>query len=270
MRFPFSRQPAVDPETCELKGPLTGSGLRMRVHPPGDIISECIRRFGIWEPAETNYLIAHLRPGDSFVDIGANIGYHSVVAAHLVGETGRVVAFEPDADNFKLLAANVMLNRLSVAMNNAAVSDRDGEAMLYRSADNMGDHRVWTSGNSKGTPIRLTRLAPEMIDARTMMKIDVQGWEAKVIIGNLGTIARARAVMFEFFPRWIAQNGDVPAEIIAVLVQAGFGFQLIDNATQTIAPIRADEISNMIPALTAGSGGPGEPPAFIDLIAERH
>ena len=78
---------------------------------PGDRgLASYITEFGVWEPNETKWLVRSVRPGDIVVDICANIGYETTRAAALVGETGRVYAFEPDPLNFEILQRNVEEN----------------------------------------------------------------------------------------------------------------------------------------------------------------
>ncbi len=67
----------------------------------------------IYEPLETQLLLKRLKPGQTFVDIGANIGYYTLLAARQVGPAGRVYAFEPDEENFKLLQKNTEINGYS-------------------------------------------------------------------------------------------------------------------------------------------------------------
>src|SRR6266700_1510309 len=75
-------------------------------------ISQRIKNRGSWEPFETGIMISLLRPGDVFIDIGANIGWYTVMSALTVGRSGHVFAFEPAGDNADLLERNVALNRL--------------------------------------------------------------------------------------------------------------------------------------------------------------
>src|SRR5438094_750470 len=85
-----------------------------------------------------------VHPGDVAVDVGANIGYHTLIFARAVGERGRVFAYEPDPDNFRLLRRNVELNGYrNVRPFQAAVSDRSGTLTLYLSRDNPADHRAY-------------------------------------------------------------------------------------------------------------------------------
>ena len=97
-----------------LRVPGLQSGLELYIHGAGDLhVSRKIREEGIWEPYETSLLLQLLKPGHVFVDVGANIGYFSLLAASLVGETGAVFAFEPDPQNFTLLQASAEHNGLA-------------------------------------------------------------------------------------------------------------------------------------------------------------
>ena len=118
----------------------------MYTHGEQDLfVSRRIREEGIWEPHETSLILDLLQPGDTFLDVGANIGYFSILAAAAVGEAGSVMAYEPDPENYRLLQANVELNALRprVISTAAALSDANGEGRLYLSADNLGDHQVY-------------------------------------------------------------------------------------------------------------------------------
>ena len=87
--------------------PGGGEGPRaFALHPPGELVSDLLRRDRTWEGVESALLRAALRPGSVVVDAGANLGWHAVWAALAVGAGGRVYAFEPDPRNMPLLRAN--------------------------------------------------------------------------------------------------------------------------------------------------------------------
>src|SRR5207253_6545315 len=101
---------------------------------------------GVWEPLETYLVERRVREGDVVLDIGANIGYYTLVFAELVGDSGRVFAFEPEPANFALLSENTGLNgRANVTLVNAAVADAGGRLPLYLAGENKGDHRLFDS-----------------------------------------------------------------------------------------------------------------------------
>ena len=110
-----------------------------------DLIQRYLYVFGVWEPAITAWVRDHLRPGDVVVDIGANIGYVSLLAASLVGPTGQVIAFEPVPSIADLLEANARRNGLQVDVRRQVVSDRPGSVEIFKSAGtNIG--RSGTAG----------------------------------------------------------------------------------------------------------------------------
>ncbi len=100
--------------------------------------------YGTWEPVETAWIKSILVPGDTVVDIGANLGWYTVVMARLVGGEGRVVAFEPDPRNFELLLRNVRENEFidHCTLVQTALLDRFGKVFLEQAVDNLGDHRI--------------------------------------------------------------------------------------------------------------------------------
>ena len=99
-------------QTVALCVPGIDTRLRLYVHGPQDLhVSAAIRTHGIWEAFETSLFLSLLRAGDVCLDVGANIGYYSVLAATKVGEDGAVFAFEPESNNVALLSANLALNQ---------------------------------------------------------------------------------------------------------------------------------------------------------------
>lgn len=83
--------------------------------------------FGVVEPLATHMFTEHIQPGNTVIDIGANIGYYTILAAQIVGETGKVYAFEPEPKNLTLLKKNVEHNNLTnVVLANKAVSNANG------------------------------------------------------------------------------------------------------------------------------------------------
>jgi FkbM family methyltransferase len=187
------------------------------VHEGNDVyISEKIRRQGVWERFETHLLLALLREGEQILDIGANIGWYTVAAAHRVGPAGHVFAFEPDAKNFAILTANVRQSGLAcVSAERLALGRESGSGSLRSSADNQGDLRVRDfrkSGNAVavGGEVRVAALDDYLANntqfdvARLrIVKMDVQGFEHEVLCGArnlLRNLARSAVCFIEFDP----------------------------------------------------------------------
>jgi FkbM family methyltransferase len=133
--------------------------------------------FGTTEPVVQDAIATALRPGGVFYDLGANVGFFTLVGAKAVGDVGRVYAFEPDADNAAALRKNVALNSLDrVEVIEAAVSDFDGEASL------VGEG-IKARLEEGGRDVRVVKLDSLDILPPDMVKIDVEQAEEQVIAG---------------------------------------------------------------------------------------
>jgi FkbM family methyltransferase len=99
-----------------------------------------------WEPEMTEEFRRRVKPGMTLADIGANVGYYTILASRLVGPTGKVLAFEPDEDNLAYLRKNLAENGCgNVQVYPFAVGAKDGEADLHQCPTNPGAHSIaWT------------------------------------------------------------------------------------------------------------------------------
>lgn len=211
---------------------------------PDHFISREIVGNGIWEPFETSVVVERLQPGSVFVDLGANIGYYSVVAALASGEAGRVWAFEPEPGNFALLERNIALNGLrNVHAVNAAAASEGGTAELFLSDINQGDHRLYRNeGRSASVTVRRHRLDDWFAGRERrvdMVKMDTQGAEARIVEGalallreNLGRVS----LIVEFWPFGLRGAGDSPERLAQLLQPFGFRVQKIDEDTRSLVP----------------------------------
>jgi FkbM family methyltransferase len=159
-----------------------------------DYIHRRIFYYGVWEPSVTERLSV-LRPGDVFVDIGANIGYFTLLAAARVGPGGRVIAVESTPSIFSALVRNVELNSFrNIRCVNAAASAAPGRVTAYRCLDaNLGgsnitgDGIVQAEGEVDALPVDQILSDDERCRVR-LMKIDVEGVEEDVCRGMARTI----------------------------------------------------------------------------------
>jgi len=165
----------------------TRSGFRLRCNTEDQIQAKIIY-FGEWEPALTAFLRRRLVPGDGFIDVGANIGYFSLLAAGLVGPQGSVLAIEASPAIHRRLLGNLALNRAEgVRAVNLAVADRDGVVTIYAAGrDNIGATTTLAGrgflpeGEVACAP--LARIAtPEELRRARVIKIDVEGAEAPIL-----------------------------------------------------------------------------------------
>jgi len=158
-------------------------------------------RYSVWEPDSRAYFEKHVQHGDVVCDVGAGVGHYTYLFSKLVGEKGKVYAYEPDPYMFKMLTANIKLNKLqNVHAEMAAIGDSSGKVPFY----------VSTVGASSLLPMRGLRSIVERdiytIDSMDLprldwMKIDTEGAEASVLRGAKRTITRCNPqLLIEFVP----------------------------------------------------------------------
>jgi FkbM family methyltransferase len=178
----------------------TRFGARMVLVLP-DVISEEIYLTGQWEPAITRYIRSALKPGDTFIDIGANIGYYSLLASGIVGPRGRVMAIEASAAIYASMVRNLTINRRqNVKAINAAASDRPGELPVFLGkAENLG-HTTTLESLATKEGLRLEARVradtiEQLVGGKTLygariVKIDVEGAELSVLSPLFDSLTR--------------------------------------------------------------------------------
>lgn len=226
-----------------------------------------------YEPCETQFIKNVLRPGMVFVDVGANIGYFTVVAARAVGHAGKVVAFEPDPYNFCLLGRNVRTNRLrNVIVSNYALGASPGVARLRRSSRNYGDHRLYESDEERSNTVLVPidtldgSLQRHDISAVDVIKMDVQGYEHNVLTGMSNILGgnTPLVVLTEFWPYGIKMAGGEPKDFYESFLQVGFEPAVLTPNGTTLA-VTWEDIQNALPPFDAG-----DPEAsYLNLVFER-
>jgi FkbM family methyltransferase len=191
------------------------------------VVGASIREKGIWEPAETSLLIHAARAGDRVVDVGAHVGYFTVLASKLVGEKGQVLAFEPERDNFELLKANCVLNGCrNVRLEQAGLLDRHGQASLALCLDNSGDHRFGPTMDRRARMVEIIRFDDwwRMGGQIDFLKIDVQGCEVAALRGMTVSVRQSAvglAGLVEISPRLSQAAGYGWTSLLALLQGLG-------------------------------------------------
>ena len=217
-------------------------GARMHVRFP-DTIQSFVYFFGVWEPAITAYLTQALMAGDTVIDIGANIGYDTLLASHLVGPSGRVHAIEASPHVHRLLIANLMLNPAgNVTAHHVAVCALacSVPVFLHGAANLGGTTIVPAMARRRGAPLETTvpglplpAIVPEatILDAR-LIKIDVEGAEWPVIQGFVHLLPRLspRAeLLIEVSAEGLRDHGMTIPAFLDVFRHAGFTPYVIGN-----------------------------------------
>jgi FkbM family methyltransferase len=224
-----------------------------------EAVSATIFKDGIWEPEETEFLGKILRPGMVFIDIGAHIGYYTVIASSFVGGTGKVFAFEPDPGNFALLRKNVTENHCqNVVIGQKAIAASTQKVSLYRSKGNYGDHRTYDPHDEV---IRQPRTKRQLVAVEALslddyfaarptkidvVKMDIQGSEYDAFIGMRRTLDQNAdvTILTEFWPTGLKQAGVAPSLFLHE-VRAG-GFQIYRLEQARIQEISDSDILNRL------------------------
>ncbi|MFJ9211048.1 FkbM family methyltransferase [Streptomyces sp. NPDC102264] len=205
-----------------------------------DLIQRYLYMFGVWEPHMTRWLQSRLRPGDTFIDVGANIGYYSVLASGLVGDEGQVVAIEASPDFHRKLLQQVQLNeRGNVRAVNGAVSDsRKTLTFVLASSANMGANSIVPYDGPAESSFEIeARSLPELLESdeiarARVIKIDVEGAEGPVVRGMVPMLDKLRPdaeITAEVSPDRMAQLGDSAEELLTTMREHGFHVYRLAN-----------------------------------------
>ncbi len=214
-----------------------------------DIIQQYIYYFGVWEPHLTRWIAQRLAPGDTFIDVGANIGYYSLLASAVVGESGAVVALEASPKNFAVLQSNLIRNRVrNVRALNVAVSDSRGVATIFHGPEsNAGLTTILEEQARKegfefesdvsAAPLSVI-LQPHEVKTARLIKIDVEGAEWLVAAGMGPLLSSGRAdleIMIEVNPDLLAQQGKQAEDLLRIFLDAGFHAYALENDYSALA-----------------------------------
>ena len=204
---------------------------------PKDYVSGMIWAFKTWEPNITTWLRQTLKPGDGFLDLGANVGYYTLLAKSLVGD-GPVWAVEASPTIYKDLTRNIALNGMEVKAFNVAASDKDGQAPIYLAGgDNLGLTNLFqVNGYDAEAMVTTTTidalLADQDLSRLRVIKIDVEGAEDLVLAGMEQTFKRlpeTTAILLEFSPEVLVPRGVDPDALFDSLIARGYRAYVIKN-----------------------------------------
>jgi FkbM family methyltransferase len=200
------------------------------LNPDDTIITTGIIENGVWDAETTRVLQEILSPGDTFVDMGANVGYFTVLASRVVGEPGRVVSFEPEDTNYRILSANTrrFCPYDNVTTEKMGVSNTRGTTELYLS-DHPGGHRFSDTAQGPSQVVHTISFDEYADFTPDVVKMDVEGAEPRVIEGMTNTLDERPTLIFEY-----AYNWETPPEALGVLEEFGYSFYLMDDERRRI------------------------------------
>ena len=211
-------------------------GIKIKLHEES-LLSQYIY-YG-YEIEERKYVSSVLREGDCFVDVGANIGLYSLMASELVGQTGRVISFEPTLASYNQFLENIDINRFTnIDSFNIGLSDLPGQLELYIS------NKGFDAWNSFATNYNKSSNQKKLVEVSSLdlmlsgydktkiklVKIDAEGWEKYILKGGIDLFTQySPEVMVEFTEENTLAAGYPVQEIYDFMVDMGYQWYKIEN-----------------------------------------
>jgi FkbM family methyltransferase len=224
---------------------------------------------GRWEQWVTDLVIREVRPGHAVIDIGANLGFYTLLGAHLVGPSGIVLAFEPQKRLNYLLNRSIDINGFgpTTTLFPYALGDEEGTLLLNVDPLHLGGAMVRATAQQEGaSEVRVTSLPVAMREANIdlgkrplFIKMDVEGFEYSAWKGMRRTLAeRDRVTMvLEFTPGAYVNQGHDPFAFVQDMHDVGFEVRHLTHTSDEI-PLQRDVIQGLI-----DRGG------FVDVVLRK-
>jgi len=191
------------------------------------------------EAGPVSKLQNQITPGSWVIDVGANIGFFSIHFSRWVSNGGKVLAIEPEPGNCRQLARNLRKTpgHNLVEILQLAADNRNSEAKLAINPVHPGDHRLSTRGITVQTRTVDDIMAERNNPPVSLIKIDVQGAEQRVLQGAAATIRRCRPALFVEVDETTLRGFDTCAEdILSLLVDAGYAIHTLEQGRQHTLP----------------------------------
>ena len=197
--------------------------------------------WGFWqndefEPEETRLIKNLVKPSHTCLDIGANIGYFTILMAR---RCRLVRSYEPEASNYQQLIKNIMLNETyNIYPSRIAIAEHSGQALLYLCDTNNGMNRLYSSVLCNGQMIvktvKLDDIWNELDRFKVdFIKMDIEGAELGALRGMTEMLLNCKpTILMEFHPPSIEESGANPKEIYDLLKGLGYSIYLIPNTKE--------------------------------------
>jgi len=203
---------------------------------------------GEYEPMTTGIIKDIIKEGDTVVDVGANIGYYTLLFSKLVGAWGTVYAFEPEPTNFSILKKNLEMNYASNVISvPKAVADTSGSVKLYIHETNPGGHTIMdVYDDLKGITVDCITLNEYLKGKKiNFIKIDVEGAEPNVIEGAKEVFDNYTGILFEFNTDLALKNINKYNSLFLFLINSGYELLGIDEKEKETICIDAYALPNL-------------------------
>ncbi len=241
---------------------------------PNDPVLSGALTLGVYENSEIHFFKEYCRADMTFVDIGGNIGLYSALALHTLDQDGRIIALEPHPESFALLSKNIETNKKNRGIENApkidlyqmAASSKSGTRSLALNPENKADNRLSDAPEEwESIPIEAKSmdalLVEQEIEEVNFVKMDVQGYEHRILSGFMDTLRRSRKtiIMTEFWPQGIDSTGGNARGYLQDLADLGFELyelkekplghvEPLEDWDTLIARLRGRKYTNLIAA----------------------
>lgn len=208
----------------------------------GETIDNQVYFNGVFEPIFTSLFLDLVEPGATFLDVGANMGYYTLLGWREVGERGRVYAFEPDPNSISRLERNLKLNQANhVTVIGSAVSNLRGTAKFHVSSSedaNQGNASLVVESETALEVPTITLdefLEEHQLRDVGLLKMDIEGGEALAVQGMTRSIQSGvfRAILLEMHRVPVASLGTSPERILATFSSCGYSVYRVHGVTRT-------------------------------------
>lgn len=208
----------------------------------------------IHEKTIVNLVKNEIKKGDVVIDIGAHIGYYTVLFAKLVGPEGKVFAFEASPTNFEILKKNVAVNGYqNVVLNNKAVSDKNEKLSLYITGQTSTENFLFKPEKIKNIveidSITLDEYFRDFNGQINFLKMDISGAEPRVIKGMDSILCNNASLKIqqEWWPNAIRKHGFEPDAHLKLLTKMGYKIYEIDGTTNKLNLVTSDYLMKKYP-----------------------
>ena len=204
----------------------------MWTHPDDIVVGHNLRETGTWDPGEGRFLRSVLRPGMNIIDIGANIGYFTLLMARAVSTQGRVLAVEAEPINFQILRTNIGLSQMeNVEVLPVAAHRCPGLTSVARDLHNHGGSIAFNwAAPWHGTPTQAVRL-DDVLNPNCeihFIKIDIEGMDHAAVQGLERTIRHWEPMLLvELNPEKTEMFGDSPHDVLRLYRELGLSIRLL-------------------------------------------
>ena len=212
---------------------------------------------GVMEPGLTKYFCKLIKPGTVVVDVGANVGIYTLLAAKLLEGTGKIYSFEPTPRIYEILRDNVQVNGFLelgiVHLYELAVTDKSGKARLSIFNNDSGHNTLFRDGKADDEIEVTTASLDEILAAQErvdIVKIDAEGAEPQIVRGMQQVIKRNPKIriLLEFAPVHLKRAGSSPLEVLNEFASFGFDIRRIDDVNGDLLSVTRGELAEVFSA----------------------